>query len=86
MTSADVQAFLDGLVPVELRREDVAGAVIVVVKDGQAYGNSDVAQQKPVLSDGTLFRPGSVSKLIRAMDPSLHKYGQGSTRSFYTIL
>ena len=69
ITPADVQAFFDGLVPAELRREDVAGAVIVVVKDGQVlfqkgYGYSDVAQQKPVSPDGTLFRPGSVSKLF----------------------
>src|SRR5690349_14990935 len=69
ITASDVEALFDGLVPVELRREDVAGAVIVVVKDGKVlfqkgYGYADVAQQKPVLPHATLFRPGSVSKLF----------------------
>jgi CubicO group peptidase (beta-lactamase class C family) len=69
MTSSDIDAFLAGFVPAEVRRQDVAGAVVVVVKDGKilfqkGYGYADVAKQKPVSPDGTLFRPGSVSKLF----------------------
>jgi CubicO group peptidase (beta-lactamase class C family) len=69
MTASDVETFLDGLVPVQLRREDIAGVVISVVKNGKVlfakgYGYSDVAQKKPVLPDQTLFRPGSISKLF----------------------
>ena len=69
MTSADVQAFLDGLMPLQLEQNDVAGAVIAVVKDGKVllvkgYGYADVAKRKPVSGDDTLFRPGSISKLF----------------------
>jgi len=69
MTAADVGAFLDGLIPVQLQRDDIAGAVVAVVKDGQVlfakgYGYADVSAKKPVSPDGTLFRPGSISKLF----------------------
>src|SRR5580698_2065845 len=69
MTAPDVEAFLDGVMPLQLQREDIAGAVIVVVKDGQVlfakgYGYSDVAKRTPVTTDATLFRPGSISKLF----------------------
>jgi len=69
MTADDVSAFLDGLMPQQLAREDIAGAVISVVKDGKVlfakgYGYSDVAKKTPVSADNTLFRPGSISKLF----------------------
>src|SRR5262249_47881671 len=66
---ADLEPFLDGLVGYQIEREDIAGAVIAVVKDGQVlfakgYGFADNAKKQPVLADSTLFRPGSVSKLF----------------------
>ena len=69
MTAADVEAFLDGIVPMQLARDDVAGATISVVKDGKllfakGYGYSDVEKKKQVIADETLFRPGSISKLF----------------------
>jgi CubicO group peptidase (beta-lactamase class C family) len=69
MNAADLEAFLDGLMPAQLEREDVAGAVIAVVKDGhvifaKGYGYSDMAKRTPVSPDNTLFRPGSISKLF----------------------
>jgi CubicO group peptidase (beta-lactamase class C family) len=69
MTMADVSAFLDGIMPLQLAREDIAGAVVLVVKDGKVlftkgYGYADVGKKTPVTPDGTLFRPGSVSKLF----------------------
>ncbi|RJF85821.1 serine hydrolase domain-containing protein [Sphingomonas cavernae] len=69
LTRADVDAWLDGYMPYALQRGDVAGAVVVVVKDGQVltqrgYGFADVATRKPVDPNATLFRPGSVSKLF----------------------
>lgn len=69
LTVADVHAFLDGFVPMQLEREDIAGAVVMVVKDGaiffaKGYGYSDVDKKTPVTVDTTLFRPGSVSKLF----------------------
>jgi CubicO group peptidase (beta-lactamase class C family) len=69
MTATDVEAFLDGFLPMQLERENVAGAVVVVVKDGKVlfsrgYGYSDVEKKTPVSPDSTLFRPGSISKLF----------------------
>jgi CubicO group peptidase (beta-lactamase class C family) len=69
LTRADVEAWLDGFLPYALRTADIAGAVVVVVKDGdvllqKGYGYSDVAAKKPVDPELTLFRPGSVSKLF----------------------
>lgn len=67
ISASDVEAFLDGLVPMQLQREDIAGAVVVVVKDGKVlvskgYGYADVKKRTPVSPDATLFRPGSISK------------------------
>ncbi len=67
LTKQDVEAFFDGFVPIELQRDDIAGAVVLVVKDGgvlfaKGYGYADVKSKKPVTVDATLFRPGSISK------------------------
>src|SRR5215510_5234194 len=69
MTAADVESFLDGIVPLQLKRNDIAGATIAVVKDGKllfakGYGYADVKNKKPVSAAETLFRPGSISKLF----------------------
>jgi CubicO group peptidase (beta-lactamase class C family) len=69
LTPTDVNAWLDGYLPYALGAGDIAGAVVVVVKDGQVltqrgYGFADVASRKPVDPAATLFRPGSVSKLF----------------------
>lgn len=69
LTKTDVDAWLDGYMPYALARGDIAGAVVVVVKDGQVltqrgFGYSDVAARKPVDPETTLFRPGSTSKLF----------------------
>lgn len=69
LTRADVEAWLDGYMPYALQTGGVAGAVVVVVKDGEVllkkgYGYSDVAARQPVDPDFTLFRPGSISKLF----------------------
>jgi CubicO group peptidase (beta-lactamase class C family) len=69
LTSTDIEAFLDGIMPAQLERENVAGAVISVVKDGKllfakGYGYADMEKRQPVTADTTLFRPGSISKLF----------------------
>lgn len=69
MTAADVSAFLDGFMPMQLERENIAGAVVLVVKDGRVlfakgYGYTNVEKKTPVSVDATLFRPGSISKLF----------------------
>jgi CubicO group peptidase (beta-lactamase class C family) len=69
LTAPDLEAWLDGFMPYALEKNDVAGAVVVVVKDGKVllekgYGYSDLAKHAPVDPRSTLFRPGSVSKLF----------------------
>jgi CubicO group peptidase (beta-lactamase class C family) len=69
LTAPDVEAWLDGFMPVALARGGFAGAVVVVVKDGavlceKGYGYADIEQRMPVDPRKTLFRPGSVSKLF----------------------
>lgn len=69
MTQADIEAFLDGLVPLQLERDDIGGAVIAVVKNGnvlfaKGYGYADVKKRIPISAETTLFRPGSISKLF----------------------
>jgi CubicO group peptidase (beta-lactamase class C family) len=65
----DLEAWLDGFMPFALQRGDIAGAEVVVVKDGQVllakgYGLADVATLRPVDPQATLMRPGSISKLF----------------------
>ena len=69
LTATDLEAWLDGFMPYALEQTDVAGSVVVVVKDGKillqkGYGFSDLAKRTPVDPERTLFRPGSVSKLF----------------------
>ena len=69
MTAQDLGTFFDGLVPYAIARAGIAGAVIVVVRDGKilyssGYGYADVAKQSRVVPDRTIFRPGSISKLF----------------------
>jgi len=69
LTAADLSAWLDGFMPYAIGRADIAGAEVVVVKDGavlleKGYGVSDVKTQAKVDPKRTLFRPGSISKLF----------------------
>src|SRR5947207_6539314 len=71
LTKADFDTFLDALIPSQLVKRNIAGAVVSVVKDGQmlfqkGYGYADFEAKKRVLADQTLFRPGSISKLFTA--------------------
>jgi CubicO group peptidase (beta-lactamase class C family) len=69
LTAEDANAWLDGYLPYALHTGDIAGAVVAIVKDGKVltergYGFSDVAKRTPVDPKQTLFRPGSVTKLL----------------------
>ena len=69
LTQADADTWLDGFMPYALERGDVAGAVVVIVKDGQiltqrGFGYADIAARKKVDPATTLFRVGSQSKLF----------------------
>lgn len=66
---AELEAFLDGVVKVQLDEHNSVGAVVTVVKDGQlffskGYGFSDWEARTPVDPERTLFRIGSISKLF----------------------
>ena len=67
--SGDVQPWLDELMGKAMQQQPIAGAVVVVVKDGnvllsKGYGYADVAAKKPVDPATTLFRVGSLSQLF----------------------
>jgi CubicO group peptidase (beta-lactamase class C family) len=69
LSKTDLDAWLDGYLPYALSNADIAGAVVVVVKDGQvltekSYGYADVKSKRPIDPVTTGFRPGSVSKLF----------------------
>ena len=69
LDKTDLDAWLDGYMPFALNTSDIPGAVVVVVKDGQVlsargFGYADVDKRTPVDGERTLFRPGSVSKLV----------------------
>ncbi len=71
LTAVDLEAFLDGVVPLALKTNDIAGAVVSVVRNGQlllakGYGHADKEKGLPVRADSTLFRVASISKLFTA--------------------
>ncbi len=71
LTSTDLETWLDGFVPAALKRADIAGLVISVVKDGQVlvakgYGFADLAAKTPMDPEHTVLRVASVSKTFTA--------------------
>jgi CubicO group peptidase (beta-lactamase class C family) len=69
LSATDVETWLDGYVPYALHSGDIAGAVVAVVKNGEVlfehgYGYADYEKRVPVDPKLTLFRWGSVSKLL----------------------
>jgi CubicO group peptidase (beta-lactamase class C family) len=66
---ADLQAFFDGIFPLQLERSDIAGASVLVMKDGnvllqKGYGYADLKSKKNVDPTTTIFRLASISKLF----------------------
>jgi CubicO group peptidase (beta-lactamase class C family) len=69
LDSADLEAFFDGIIPLQLERSDIAGATVFAMTDGQlllqkGYGYADFKEQKPVDPNTTIFRLASISKLF----------------------
>jgi CubicO group peptidase (beta-lactamase class C family) len=65
----DLETWLDGMVPYALKAGDMAGAVVVVVKDGtvllqKGYGYADVGKKLRMDPEQTMVRIGSTSKLF----------------------
>ncbi|MBH5319826.1 serine hydrolase [Paenibacillus sp. GSMTC-2017] len=68
----DVRAFAKQFFEQKEIADQLAGAVLVVVKDGEVllnegYGYADIATKKPVDPHKTVFRIASVTKLITAV-------------------
>ncbi|MGO9936792.1 MAG: serine hydrolase domain-containing protein [Terracidiphilus sp.] len=66
---ADLESFFDGLLPLQLERSDIAGATVLVMKDGnvlleKGYGFADLKSKRPVDPATTIFRLASISKLF----------------------
>ncbi len=66
---ADLEAFMDGVMSTAMQEHHVPGATLAVVQGGeivlaQGYGYADLAGRVPVDAERTLFRPGSVTKLV----------------------
>ena len=69
LDQADLTAFFDGVLPLQLERSDIGGASVIVMKDGnvllqKGYGYADVKTRKPVDPASTIFRLASISKLF----------------------
>jgi CubicO group peptidase (beta-lactamase class C family) len=72
LTTDDLEAFLDQVVPEQLSERKAAGAIVVAVADGavvfsRGYGFADVENKIPMTADSTMVRPGSISKLFTAI-------------------
>ncbi len=71
LTRSDVDAWLDGMLPEALAEGSIAGATVAVVADGEVltargFGEADVEAGTAVDPARTLFRAGSVSKVLTA--------------------
>jgi len=69
LESSDLAAFFDGIIPLQLERSDIAGASVLVMKDGkillqEGYGYADAKKKKSVDPASTIFRLASISKLF----------------------
>jgi CubicO group peptidase (beta-lactamase class C family) len=69
LETADITAFFDGILPLQLERSDIAGASVLVMQNGnvlleKGYGFADVKARKPVDPSTTIFRLASISKLF----------------------
>jgi CubicO group peptidase (beta-lactamase class C family) len=68
---AEMESFVNGVIAAQQTSQGMAGAVVTVVADGRiyfskGYGYADIAQQRPVDPQTTLFRIGSISQLFVA--------------------
>jgi CubicO group peptidase (beta-lactamase class C family) len=69
LQTPDLEAFFDGVIPLQLERSDIAGASVLVMQNDQVllekgYGYADLKSKKPVDPATTIFRLASISKLF----------------------
>ena len=65
----ELESFFDGVIDASMKEKHIAGATVAVVSGDaiifqKGYGYADVATQKHVDPETTMFRIGSVSKLL----------------------
>lgn len=68
-TASEFETFLDDHIPTQLDEQDIAGATVAVVADGdlkvaKGYGYADINAEEPVRADETLFDVASISKAV----------------------
>ena len=69
LVKGDLEAFFDGIIPLQLERSDVAGATVLVMHGSETlllkgYGFSDLKKKQAVDPAATMFRLASISKLF----------------------
>lgn len=69
LTPETLERYFNNKLTRQMADDHIAGATVAVVAEGElifakGYGFADVAAQKPVVADETLFYPGSVGKLF----------------------
>ncbi len=69
LVADDLEAFFDGIIPLQLERSDVAGATVLVMHGSdtlllKGYGFSDLKPKQTVDPEATMFRLASISKLF----------------------
>src|SRR5688572_7083285 len=69
--TAQLAAFVDSFITARMRDERIPGAGFVFVQNGRVtvirgYGLANVAQQRRVLPESTIWRVGSISKVFTA--------------------
>jgi CubicO group peptidase (beta-lactamase class C family) len=69
LEQADLEAFFDGILPLQLERSDIAGATVLVMRDGKVllekgYGYANLKTKRAVDPATTIFRLASISKLF----------------------
>jgi CubicO group peptidase (beta-lactamase class C family) len=71
LDSAELARFVDTLIAAQMAKENIPGAVFLLVKDGRVlyqrgYGFANVARRQPVDPERTIWRIGSISKVFTA--------------------
>jgi CubicO group peptidase (beta-lactamase class C family) len=69
LVKEDLEAFFDGIIPLQLERNDIAGVTVLVMHGNdtlllKGYGFRDLKKKEPVDPTATIFRLASISKLF----------------------
>ena len=69
--SAELARFVDPLITAQMAKENIPGAVFLLVQDGKVlyqrgYGFANIARREPVDPERTIWRIGSISKVFTA--------------------